>query len=166
MNKPPLLVSACLLGQPVRYDGHGKAMPSPLLFELARRYQLLSICPECQGGLPTPRPAAEISGGDGGDGGDVLDGRARVITQTGQDVSRAFIDGARQALDSAIRHGCRQALLKANSPSCGNRQIHSGRFDQQLQPGSGVTAALLQGHGISVFNENEMDRLLLTKPQP
>ncbi len=163
MNKPPLLVSACLLGQPVRYDGHGKAIPSPLLFELARRYQLFSICPECLGGLPTPRPAAEISGGDGGD---VLDGHARVITQTGQDVSRAFSDGARQALDSAIRHGCRQALLKANSPSCGNRQIHSGHFDQQLQPGSGVTAALLQGHGISVFNENEMDGLLLTKPQP
>jgi len=163
MNKPPLLVSACLLGQPVRYDGHGKAMPSPLLFELARRYQLLSICPECQAGLPTPRPAAEISGGDGGN---VLDGRARVITQTGQDVSRAFIDGARQALDSAIRHGGRQALLKANSPSCGNRQIYSGHFDQQLQPGSGVTASLLQRQGISVFNENEMDRLLLTKPQP
>ncbi|WP_238377367.1 DUF523 domain-containing protein [Vogesella sp. EB] len=160
MNKPPLLVSACLLGPPVRYDGHGKAMPSPLLFELARRYQLFSICPECLGGLPTPRPAAEISGGDGGD---VLDGRAHVITQTGQDVSRAFIDGARQALDSAIRHSYRQALLKANSPSCGNRRDH---FDQQLQPGSGMTAALLQRHGISVFNENEMDRLLLTKPQP
>ena len=84
MNKPPLLVSACLLGQPVRYDGHGKALPAPELFELTRHYQLFSICPECQGGLPTPRPSAEISGGDGSD---VLEGRARVITQTGQDVS-------------------------------------------------------------------------------
>lgn len=164
MNKPSLLVSACLLGQPVRYDGHGTAIPSPALLELTRRYQLFSICPECQGGLPTPRPAAEISGGDGGD---VLDGRARVITRTGQDVSNAFIDGARQALDRAIQHGCRQALLKANSPSCGNRQIYSGHFDQQLQQGSGVTAALLQRHGISVFNENEVDGLLLgTKLQP
>ena len=164
MNKPPLLVSACLLGQPVRYDGHGKALPAPELFELTRHYQLFSICPECQGGLPTPRPSAEISGGDGSD---VLDGRARVITQIGQDVSRAFIDGARQALDSAIQHGCRQALLKANSPSCGNRQIYSGHFDQQLQPGSGVTAALLQRHNIIVSNENEIDGLLLaSKLQP
>ncbi|WP_374498096.1 2-thiouracil desulfurase family protein [Vogesella indigofera] len=96
----------------------------------------------------------------------VLNGRAPVITQTGQDVSRAFSDGAQQALDSATRHGCRQALLKANISSCSNRQIHSSHFDQQLQPGSGVTAALLQRHGISVCDENEMDGLLLTKPQP
>src|SRR5574343_979653 len=118
MDKPVLLVSACLLGQPVRYDAASKGLPDDWQASLAARYTLLPFCPECAGGLPTPRPAAEIDG-DGGDA--VLHGLARVHTASGDDVSAAFVHGARLALALAQQHGCRLALLKANSPSCGNQ---------------------------------------------
>ena len=157
MDKPVLLVSACLLGQPVRYDAASKGLPDHWQARLAARYTLLPFCPECAGGLPTPRPPAEICGGSGTQ---VLAGRAQVRTEAGDDVSAAFVSGARLALQQAQRHGCRLALLKANSPSCGNRQVYSGRFDGQLQAGAGVTAALLQQHGITVYSEQQLDALL------
>ena len=157
MNKPALLISACLLGQPVRYDGQGKGLPAEQLAALHRHYRLISICPECQGGLPTPRPAAEIHGGDGHT---VLSGNARVITAAGDDQSHAFVSGAHQALACARQHGAGKALLKAYSPSCGNEQIYSGHFDGRLQPGSGVTACLLRQHGIQIFNEQQIAQLL------
>ncbi|MDC7718206.1 DUF523 domain-containing protein [Vogesella sp. DC21W] len=157
MTKPALLISACLLGQPVRYDGASKGMNTSWQQQLAARYALLPFCPECAGGLPTPRPAAEIYGGHGRH---VLAGQATVHTASGGDVSAAFIRGARLALALAQQHGCTLALLKANSPSCGNRQIYSGLFDGQLQEGAGVCAALLQQHGITVYNETELAQLL------
>ncbi|MEQ6289535.1 DUF523 domain-containing protein [Vogesella sp. GCM10023246] len=156
-TRPTLLVSACLLGQPVRYDGHSKGLPATLRDTLAARYRLVVICPEVAGGLPTPRPAAEIHGGDGHA---VLRRDATVRTGAGGDVSAEFIAGAAQALQLAQQHGCRIALLKANSPSCGNRQVYSGRFDGQLQDGQGVTAALLGAHGIRVYNETQLELLL------
>lgn len=157
MDKPVLLVSACLLGQPVRYDAASKGLPEHWQARLAARYTLLPFCPECAGGLPTPRPPAEIRGGSGIQ---VLSGLAQVRTEAGDDVSTAFVSGAQQALQQARQHGCRLALLKANSPSCGNRQVYSGRFDGQLQAGAGVTAALLQQHDITVYSEQQLDALL------
>ena len=157
MDKPVLLVSACLLGQPVRYDAASKGLPEHWQARLAARYTLLPFCPECAGGLPTPRPAAEIRGGDGAN---VLVGQATVRTGSGDDVSAAFVRGARLALALAQHHGCTAAVLKANSPSCGNRHIYSGQFDGQLQAGAGVCAALLQQHGITVYNETELAQLL------
>lgn len=156
-ERPALLVSACLLGQPVRYDGHSKGLTPTLQQRLAAHYRLVVICPEVAGGLPTPRPPAEISGGDGHD---VLQATASVRTARGDDVSAAFIAGAHRALALAQAHGCRVALLKANSPSCGSRQRYSGHFDGQLVDGPGVTAALLSAHGLTVFSEQELDRLL------
>lgn len=155
--KPTLLVSACLLGHPVHYDGTAKKLPPAIQHTRQLRYQLVSVCPECLGGLPTPRPPAEIQGGTGQD---VLAGRARVCAADGQDVSPAFIAGAQRTLDIARQHGSTQALLKANSPSCGKHQIYDGHFDGTLRPGSGVCTALLQGHGITVHNEDEVDVLL------
>ncbi len=157
MNTPPLLVSACLLGQPVRYDGASKGLPDNWQQQLAARYTLLPFCPECAGGLPTPRPPAEIRGGSGAQ---VLAGQAQVQTEAGDDVSTAFIHGARLALQLAQQHGCRLALLKASSPSCGNRQTYSGQFDGRLQYGAGVCAALLQQHGIAVYSEQDLAALL------
>lgn len=157
MNKPALLISACLLGQPVRYDGQGKSLSAAQLAALQQHYRLISICPECQGGLPTPRPAAEIRGGDGQT---VLAGNARVITADDDDQSHAFISGARLALACAQQHGANKALLKAYSPSCGNEQIYSGHFNGRLQQGSGVTASLLLQHGVQVFNEQQLAQLL------
>ncbi|WP_174874873.1 DUF523 domain-containing protein [Vogesella oryzae] len=156
-HKPALLVSACLLGQPVRYDGASKGLPATLRDTLAAHFRLLVICPEVAGGLPTPRPPAELSGGDGHA---VLQQEASVRTASGADVSAAFVAGAQQALQLAQQQHCRLALLKANSPSCGNRQVYSGRFDGQLLAGQGVTAALLSAHGITVYNETQLAQLL------
>ena len=157
MRKPRLLVSACLLGQPVRYDGQAKAMASADWETLRQRFEIVPACPECLGGLPTPRPPAEISQGDGAA---VLLGRARVQTRQGRDVSQAFIDGARHALAIARQQNCQAALLKANSPSCGNRQIYDGSFSAALTDGQGVTASLLEQHGIRVWNETQVGDLL------
>jgi len=144
----PFLVSACLLGLPCRYDGG--SCPVPALQRLAALGQAIPICPEVVGGLPTPRPPAEIQGGDGGD---VLDGRARVVREDGTDVSGEFIAGAQAALNLARRCGITQAVLKANSPSCGVGLIYDGTFSGQLTAGDGVTAALFKREGIAVGTE-------------
>lgn len=156
-TKPALLISACLLGQPVRYDGQAKGQSAAQLSALTERFQLIPICPECAGGLPVPRPAAEICGGDGKA---VWQGSARVMTASGDDVSHAFMRGAELSLALAQQHGCKLALLKANSPSCGNRHIYNGNFEAQLQPGAGVCSSLLTAHAIHVFNEEEIRALL------
>ena len=108
------------------------------------------------GGLPVPRPAAEITGGSGVD---VLAGRARVVTATGEDVTAAFIAGAQAALDLARGTGCVHALLIDRSPSCGSLKIYDGTFSGRRRTGAGVTAALLAAHGIGVFADHEIDRL-------
>ncbi len=146
-----ILVSACLLGRPVRYDGTGRLSDDPLFARWRQEGRLVAFCPEVGGGLPVPRPAAEICGGSGGD---VLDGRARVMTRAGDDVTEYFLDGARQALDRARSCGVRVAILKEGSPSCGSLRIHDGSFGGTKVPGSGVTTALLERHGIAVFAED------------
>ncbi|MBW3166382.1 DUF523 domain-containing protein [Ferrimonas balearica] len=142
-----VLTSACLLGQSVRYDGQAKGLADPRLAQWEKAGLLLTVCPEVEGGLPVPRPAAELGE------------KGRVRTEGGDDVSLAFHRGARVALALCQRYGIRLALLKANSPSCGNTRIYSGRFDGQLVVGEGVTAALLRQHGIEVFNEAQLDQL-------
>ena len=147
-----ILVSRCLLGHRVRYDGgaHGP-------FDLLERWQadgrVIALCPEVAGGLPTPRAPAEIPGGQGAQ---VLDGQATVMTVDGEDVSAAFLAGAEQALTLVKRHGIRLALLKARSPSCGNRENYDGSFTGARVAGEGVTAALLRRAGVQVFNEDEL----------
>lgn len=147
-----ILVSRCLLGHKVRYDG-GASGPFDPLTQWQAEGRVVAICPEVSGGLPTPRPPAEIAGGQGVD---VWDGRARVLTAEGEDFSGAFVEGARQALALAQRHGIRIAILKANSPSCGNRLIYDGTFSAVKVSGEGVTAALLKRHGVLVFSEQEL----------
>ena len=151
-----ILISACLLGEPVRYDGKSKAQSSPSLMQWQREGRVVAFCPEMAGGLPTPRTAAEIVGGDGAD---VLQMRARVIDRTGANVTASFIKGAKLALDLCRQHNINIAILSARSPSCGNRQIYDGSFSATLKNGSGVTAALLAGHGIRVFNQTDIDQI-------
>ncbi|EFF89355.1 LOW QUALITY PROTEIN: conserved hypothetical protein, partial [Streptomyces sp. e14] len=105
------------------------------------------FCPEVAGGLPTPRRPAELVGGDGQD---VLDGTARVVDDTGRDVTAEFLAGARRALEAARRTGCTEALLMPRSPSCGRGEVYDGSFTGALTRGDGVTAALLERHGITV----------------
>lgn len=134
-----ILVSACLLGLPCRYDGSGKAADSVLA--LAGRHDLVPVCPEQLGGLPTPRLPAEINE-------DV------VMTSDGQDVTEAFERGAAMALEIACVCGCTHAVLKQRSPSCGSGQVYDGSFSGTLRGGEGVTAALLRRNGICVVDED------------
>jgi uncharacterized protein YbbK (DUF523 family) len=140
------LVSACLLGVACRYDG--KSSLDIDIRKLVEEGKAVPICPEEVGGLSTPRLPAEIVGGDGFD---VLDGKAKVINSNGDDVTEEFIRGAQQALQLAQSFGVTEALLKEKSPSCGSQIIYDGTFQRKKLAGSGVTAALLQRHGIKVI---------------
>jgi len=139
-----ILVSACLLGQPLRYDGRDNRIDHPLLHQWRKEGRVVALCPETAGGLPTPRPAAELHDG-------------RALTRDGNDVTGAFIRGAEAALDLCREQGIRIALLAARSPSCGNLVIHDGSFSGRLIPGAGITAARLQSAGIRVFNPDQID---------
>lgn len=140
-----MLVSACLRGVPCRFDGRHKATPESA--EAVAGRTVVPFCPEVAGGLPTPRRPAELVGGDGQD---VLDGTARVVDDTGRDVTAEFLAGARRALEAARRTGCTEALLMPRSPSCGRGEVYDGSFTGALTRGDGVTAALLERHGIAV----------------
>ena len=140
-----ILVSACLLGHACRYDGQSK--PHVGVAELLKKHTLVPICPEVQGGLPTPRPPAEIQGD-------------RVINSEGRDVTDCYQRGAQAALELAKILGADTAILKQRSPSCGSGQIHNGKFDGGLVDGWGVAAQLLRDNGIVVYSEDEIDKLL------
>ena len=151
MNK--ILLSTCLLGHPVRYDGKSKTLLDSTLDQLLARDRVIGFCPEIAGGLPVPRAAAEIHAGDGTD---VIAKRARVKTQDGTDVSEYFLSGARLALALCQQHNIMVAVLTESSPSCGSNQIYDGSFTGNPIPGSGVTAALLKQHGVKVFNQYQL----------
>lgn len=151
--KARVLVSACLLGQRVRYDG-GAHGPFDHLEIWRAEGRVVPVCPEVSGGLGVPRPPAEIVGGSGAD---VHAGNAAVVTEGGVDVSEQFRGGAEVALELARRHDVRVAVLKERSPSCGSSAIYDGSFSRTLMAGDGVTTALLRQHGIEVFGESELD---------
>ena len=144
----PVLVSACLAGRRCRFDG--SANPDDEVASLVAQGRAVLVCPEVDGGLGTPRPAAEIRGGDGHD---VLAGRARVLTKEGKDVTAQYVRGAERALEAAWEAGATQAILKARSPSCGCGAIYDGTFSRTKREGDGVTAALLRANGIEVVTE-------------
>lgn len=143
-EKEPLLISACLLGTACRYDGESRGKVDAL--RLRSRYELIPVCPEQLGGLPTPRPPAERQG-------------AWVRTKAGQDVTDAYQKGAEEALRLAKLMGCRKALLKEKSPSCGSGAIYDGAFTGNLTAGDGVTAELLKKEGILVLGESRWEDL-------
>lgn len=146
----PVLISACLAGRACRFDGTGAL--DDTVSQLVAEGRAVLVCPEVDGGLGTPRPPAEIVGGDGID---VIEGRARVMTQDGLDVTEAYLAGARRALATARRAGATMAILKARSPSCGKGAVYDGTFSRTLTTGDGVTAALLRAEGITVLTDEE-----------
>lgn len=148
-----ILISACLAGDQVRYDGRKKPLESPLMNRWQKEERLVKLCPEVSGGMKIPRPPAQIVNGNGPD---VLKGTARVMDINGCDVTGFFIRGAEYALSVAQKYSIRFAVLKEKSPSCGVYQIYDGSFTSVLMPGSGVTAALLRENNIRVFSENEL----------
>jgi uncharacterized protein YbbK (DUF523 family) len=152
--RPAILVSACLLGEAVRYDGHDKRCDHAILQRWLAERRIVSLCPELAGGLPVPRPAAEIADGAGGEA--VLAGRARVIDVAANDISAAFVAGARQALARAMADNIRIAVLKEGSPSCGTALTYDGSFSGRQIARPGVTAALLRQAGLLVFSELQL----------
>ncbi len=153
-----ILISACLLGELVRYDGRTNSPSDDSSITLLNRWldegRLVTVCPEMAGGLPTPRPPAEIINGDGSN---VIVCTSSVKTIAGTDVTAQFITGAHKALELAEKNNCCCAILAAHSPSCGNELIYNGDFDGTLTEGQGVTAALLTKNGIKVFNQIQLD---------
>ena len=136
-----ILVSACLLGEPCRYDG--KSKPCERVITLKNTYNLIPICPEVMGGLPTPRTPSEICG-------------ERVLMKDGRDVTENYNRGAQKALEIARENACTVAILKEKSPSCGSGLIHNGSFDGGLVEGDGITTQLLKQNGIRVLGESEI----------
>ena len=140
-----ILVSRCLLGDPCRYDGASR--PCPDVSSLSGRYRQIPICPEVEGGLPTPRTPSERRGN-------------QVETKDGRDVTAAFLRGAENALRLARENDVAFALLKSLSPSCGVGKIYDGTFTRTKTDGDGVTAELLKKNGIPVYTEFDLPTLL------
>jgi uncharacterized protein YbbK (DUF523 family) len=150
-----ILVSACLLGDPVRYDCSGAELESRVLRRWASEGRVVAVCPEVAGGLPTPRPPAEISGGGGGSL--VLDGSATVIDAAGRDITTSFVRGAEHVLAVAVARRARIAVLKDGSPSCGSAYTYDGSFTGRRVPAPGVTATRLRDAGLRVFSEDQLE---------
>ena len=133
INKEPVLISACLLGIPCRWHGYKPKKREKLIKSLKKKYVLVPVCPEQLGGMPTPRTGEKLKGS----GAAVLDGKLRIIApETGQDVTRFHINGAKYTLEIAKIVGARRAYLKGGSPSC----------DKE-----GVTGEMLKRKGIKVI---------------
>lgn len=155
MSQYKVLVSACLLGERVRYDGTSRPVTHDILEQWQIEQRIVSVCPETLGGLLVPRPAAEIESGF--DGHDIMQVKGKVMTKQGHNLSQYFVRGARRTLDIAHDQQVKLAILKANSPSCGNEHIYDGHFARQTKSGAGVTAAALMEAGIQVFNEHQLE---------
>jgi len=148
------LVSACLLGEPVRYNGRDLRSDHPILQRWIEDDAVIPCCPEVAAQMPTPRAPAEIQGGNGGL---VLAGAARVKDIDGRDVTDAFLQGAQRALALCREHRLSLAILTDGSPSCGSSYTYAGTFDGAKAAGAGVTATLLMQHGIRVFSQHELE---------
>ncbi|WP_103636754.1 DUF523 domain-containing protein [Campylobacter concisus] len=141
-----VLISACMAGINCKFNGENNLLDRGVLDEISKKYHLLFVCPEVFGGLSTPREPAEMKGG-------------LVVTKTAKDVSENFKFGAEICLKIAKLNGCKKAILKARSPSCGSGQIYDGSFSKKLIFGDGVAAKLLKENEILVFSEDEIGRL-------
>jgi len=147
MNKINLLLSACLAGEKVRYDGNHNQIEQ--LEQLQKDFNIFLVCPEVQGGMATPRIPSEI----------ISINPLKIQNEYGIDTTDFFLSGASIALDICKQHNIQIALFKAKSPSCGNNKIYDGTFTKTLIDGMGVTAAMLEHNNIKVFNETQIKEL-------
>ncbi len=154
-----ILISACLLGERVKYHGGHALVENSTLDQWRKEERLVIICPEVSAGFPTPRRPSEIIGG--GDGEDVLSQSAKILNHDGTDVTDGYIAGAKNALALAIQHQIKIAILKENSPSCGSSLIYDGTFTGKKRSGKGTTSALLAANGIRIFSEFEIHEALI-----
>lgn len=140
-----ILVSACLLGEPCRYDG--KSKPCEAVIRLKEKYELIPVCPEQLGGLSTPRAPSERN----------ADGE--FINTDGENVTANYEKGANIALQIAKENGCTLAILKEKSPSCGVHNVYDGTFSGTLVNKMGITAFRLTANGIRVLSEDDCKEL-------
>ena len=136
-----ILVSKCLLGENCRYKGDN--CKNDKVLALGEKYEIVGVCPEVMGGLPTPRQPGEIVGD-------------RVIAKDGADITAEYVRGAEAALAAAKENGVAFCVLKSRSPSCGKGVVYDGTFTGKPTAGNGVAAALLMKNGFSVLDENEL----------
>lgn len=147
MKPQKILISSCLLGENVKYDGKNNSiLQNQFIKKLISLDMLIPICPEAEGGLPTPRVPVEIINN-------------KAINQIGQDNTIAFEVGAQKALKLCKEHDIKCAILKFRSPSCGSKQIYDGTFSHTLIDGDGITTKLLKQNGIKVFSEKNLEEL-------
>lgn len=144
-----ILVSACFLGENVRYNAIIKPFNHKVLKQWQQEKRLVMQCPEVSGGLSTPREPAEIHSRSG-----------KVLTATNIDVTNAFTQGANNTLKLCKKHNIKFALLKESSPSCGSRFIYDGNFTNMKISGQGITTRLLEAHGIKVYSEQTIEMLI------
>lgn len=140
-----ILVSSCLLGKNCKYNGGNNNCED--IKKLSSKYNLIEICPEVMGGLPTPRYPSEII-------------NDKVINKIGEDVTEKFILGAKLSLDLTKQYNVKYAILKENSPSCGYGCIYDGTFSGNKIKGNGITADLLYKNGVVILNEKNFYELL------
>lgn len=145
-----ILISACLAGENVKYSGGNNAIPLLCQWIEKHRDDVLLVCPEVMGGLAVPRLPAEIQR----HGANPKD--CRVVNKAGDDVTEQFRLGAEKVLELVKAHHISTAILKGNSPSCGDKNIYDGSFTGKLISGSGVTASLLIENGVEVFSEKDV----------
>ena len=150
-----LLISACLLGDPVRYDGKGQFIQG--IEALKNSHEVFKFCPEMAGGLPVPRDPAEIRGSSIAI---LKKGLGGVFTKNGEDLTESFINGAQATLKFCLDNGIEAAVLKERSPSCGLTQIYDGNHQGVVITGTGLTAALLLENGIRIFTEDNFKDLI------
>lgn len=141
-----ILISKCLMGENVKYSGGNNKIENSIIEKWKNEGRLIPICPEVEGGLPTPRPPSEIRD-------------SRVINNLGCDVTEQFVHGAKIACEKAKISEAKYALMKQGSPSCGGKRIYDGTFSGTKKPGMGITARLLTDMGIRIFDENEINIL-------
>ncbi len=143
MSKPSILISSCLLGDTCRYDGVGKKNSE--LLQLLNDNELIAFCPEVEGGLPIPRPPAEIAG-------------ERVVREDGEDVTAHFVKGSNLGLEIAQLNLVNLAILKSRSPACGCGEVYDGSFTKTLTPGDGIFTQTLKTAGIDCISDEEFLR--------
>ena len=148
-----ILVSSCLLGCKFRYDGDSNLVTDEIFKSWRDEGRLLSVCPETIGGLPIPRSACEIVGGDGRE---VLVYKAKVLSRIEEDFSAEYVKGAKATLRLVKKHSIKITVLKKNNSSCENQQIYDGTFSNNKIDGYGVTASFLMQNGVKVFNEDQL----------
>lgn len=146
-----ILVSACLLGHKVKYNGGSNS--HELLLKYNERGRFIAVCPECFAKLPVPRPPMEIQNGNGRK---VINGRSCVKDENGMDTTSYLLDGADKVLKIAEAYQAKVAICKEGSPSCGLHRVHDGSFSGRYLSGSGVAVAVLEQAGLKVYSEEEM----------